>query len=180
MRIAVDVNHRDEIKKTIKERFAEFNHQNPPFLGRRYQLELRELVRQRRLAGIDVKELRRLSRMSKTSAKFAIGNEQAFSKSKSPANTNYLVPPPMRLEVVSEMSASPQILLKTGSRARTTFRLGQIWPLCRWVRYGRLAGLPPLQSGAVRRRAGRSYHAAIAAAHQARRDARNVRITTEP
>ena len=63
----------DNIRSQIKDRFAEFNRKSSPSKGRKYPADLRDMVRRAARSGIKPKELEKLSGMSSTAVKLAIG-----------------------------------------------------------------------------------------------------------
>lgn len=102
MSFATDTNSQEDVRKRIKEAFTEFNRNSAPSHGRRYPIELRQLIFQGHLAGLKPKELMRLSGMSSTAVTYAT-KKNSRSGALLPHKQKSKSLAPRRLEVVSEL-----------------------------------------------------------------------------
>jgi hypothetical protein len=104
MKLAVNNQSLDSLRILIKERFADFNRGSSPSRGRKYPVELRELVCQGSLTGIPPGDLEKLSGMSSTAVKRAM----ALKASRHPGSARPKPEAPRRLEVVGAVAAGRQ------------------------------------------------------------------------
>lgn len=94
----VRVPQADGLQAEVKKRFSDFNRQRPPSKGRRYPVELRQLVTQAAAQGVKISELSRLTGLSSSGVRRWVPTASA---AKSAA--------PRRLEVVAAAEPVPPV-----------------------------------------------------------------------
>ena len=116
MKLAVNNPSLDSLRALIKDRFADFNRSSKPSRGRKYPVELRELIREGHLTGIPPRDLEELSGMSLTAIKGAV----ALKTRRQVVSAPPIPKAPRRLEVVGSaadsrpLSSSVMIRLPSG------------------------------------------------------------------
>ncbi len=118
MRLPTDTNSLEDIRKTIKDRFADFNQHSVASTGRRYPAELQELTSRGFLAGLKAKELTSLSGMSLSAVTYAARKLKSI-RTKRPSKHVSKVLAPRCLELVSESMEHVSIALSLNSVPRS-------------------------------------------------------------